>query len=159
MLASSAGPSTETAVVADSAAGLPEPAELPAASIRHIMKRTLGGEQDAISPPSLAAVQRCTTEFLSLIVSEARNRVAKDRRGAVTYADILAALGALGFKQFQEPLKAHMAFHYGQADLRRPAKRAKTNQESAYSIYDDCKEPSTASAATTERGAQETTQS
>ena len=92
---------------------VPEPALLPVTSIRHIMKRALGGEQDAITDPSVSVVQRCTTEFVSLVVSEARVRVAKEGRTSVTYSDIATALNALGFKQFQEPLKAHMTLHYG----------------------------------------------
>ena len=92
---------------------VPEPALLPVTSIRHIMKRAMGGEQDAITDPSISVVQRCTTEFVSLVVSEARVRVAKEGRTSVTYSDIATALNALGFKQFQEPLKAHMTLHYG----------------------------------------------
>ena len=92
---------------------VPEPALLPVTSIRHIMKRAMGGEQDAITDPSVSVVQRCTTEFVSLVVSEARVRVAKEGRTSVTYSDIVTALNALGFKQFQEPLKAHMTLHYG----------------------------------------------
>ena len=107
----------------------PEPALLPRTSIRHIMKRTMGGEHEAITAPSVSAVQRCSTEFLSLVVSEARARVAKDRRSIVTYNDIIAALNHLGFKQFQEPLKAHMLTHYGGAAIKRPAKRARTSAD------------------------------
>lgn len=103
-----------------------EPALLPSASVRHIMKRTMGGEQDAVTAASVTAVQRCTTEFLNLVVSEARARVAKDRRSTVTYADMIAALATLGFKQLQEPLKAHMTLHYGEAAIKRAAKRVRT---------------------------------
>ncbi len=95
------------------------------------MKRAMGGEQEAITAPSITVVQRCTTEFLSLVVSEARARVAKERRTSVTYSDISTALNTLGFKQFQEPLKAHMALHYGGLASKRPTKRPRVEDDPA----------------------------
>ena len=108
---------------------VPEPALLPVTSIRHIMKRAMGGEQDAITDETVSVVQRCTTEFVSLVVSEARVRVAKEGRTSVTYSDIATALNALGFKQFQEPLKAHMTLHYGGSAVKRPPKRQRVEDD------------------------------
>jgi histone H3/H4 len=110
---------------------VPEPALLPVTSIRHIMKRAMGGEQDAITDETVSVVQRCTTEFVSLVVSEARVRVAKEGRTSVTYSDIATALNALGFKQFQEPLKAHMTLHYGGSAIKRPPKRQRVEDDAA----------------------------
>lgn len=95
---------------------------LPASSVSYIMRRAIGGEQDAITAESVIAVQRCTGEFLSLIVSEARARAAQEGRASVSYAEILGVLSGLGFKPFVDPLKSHMLQQYGD-NTKRPMKR------------------------------------
>ena len=98
---------------------------LPLASIRHLMRRAVGGDEQAVvsNEASVAAVQQCTSEFLSFVVSEARIRVAKEGRTTVTYPDMVGALTSLGFKQFLEPVKVHMNLNYHGEGLtrKRPA--------------------------------------
>ena len=74
------------------------PPALPASSVRYIMRRTLGADQDAVTSEAADAVQQCTAEFLSFVASEARARARKEQRAAVTPVDILTTLNALGFK-------------------------------------------------------------
>ena len=58
----------------------------------------MGGDHEALTSEALAAVQRCTSEMLSLVVSEARVKAAKEGRTTVGYADIMGVLSSLGFK-------------------------------------------------------------
>ena len=71
---------------------------LPSKSIRHIMKRSMGGEYEALTADAVAAVQRCSSEMVSMIVSESRVKAVKEGRTTVGYADIMGVLSALGFK-------------------------------------------------------------
>ena len=103
--------------------GTPEDGMLSAASIQHIMKRAIGGEHGAVSAPAVAAVQCCTSEFISFVVSEARMRVAREGRTTVTYTDVASSLITLGFRPFLEPLKAHMVAHYGAGATKRPQQK------------------------------------
>ena len=110
------------------------PAAVPfARSIRHLMKRSLGGEQDALTAESADAVERCTAEFLSFVASEARGRACRDGRSTVTEADLLSTLNTLGFKSYVEPLKAHMQRNYGGARLRAPPKEKAPKRQRAVS--------------------------
>ena len=91
----------------------PKPGDpLPSPSVRHIMTRSLRGEPAVLADGAVEVAQVCASEFLSLVVSEARVRVAREGRASVTDADILGALGALGFKGFVEPLRAFVQTHY-----------------------------------------------
>ena len=103
-----------------------EYADLPADNIRHLMKRAMGGDHEAVSEDSVAVVQRCTSEFINLVASEARMRAFKDRHDKVAFHDVVGALNTLGFKQFIEPIKTHVALHYGMGAAR-PAKRQRAD--------------------------------
>ena len=73
------------------------------------MAHTISTEpRAALSEDAVEAVQVCTGEFLSLLVSEARQRVAREGRDAVTEADLLAVLNTLGFRGFTDSLKSHL---------------------------------------------------
>ena len=100
------------------------------------MRQAMGGDQDAITAESVNAVQRCTGEFLSFVVSEARVRAARENRGSVGYADIVGALSVVGFRPFLEPLKTHMLQHYGEG-AKRPAKRPRPEEEPSASTAQD----------------------
>ena len=122
-------PDAPTPAAAPAAAAAAAPAAaadglLPVDSISHIMKRAIGGQHSAVSETSVAAVQLCTSEFLSLVVHEARQRVAKEGRESVSYSDVAAALSTLGFHAFLEPVRKHMAQHYGEGAMKRPPKRS-----------------------------------
>jgi hypothetical protein len=71
---------------------------LPLGNIRHVMKRSMGGEQGAITGGAAIAVQRCTSEFISLVASEARNRMGNDAKAHLGYADVMGVLTSLNFK-------------------------------------------------------------
>ena len=82
---------------------------LPIRGVRHVMAHTISTEpRAALSEDAVEAVQVCTGEFLSLLVSEARQRVAREGRDAVTEADLLAVLNTLGFRGFTDSLKSHL---------------------------------------------------
>ena len=70
---------------------------LPTKSIRHIMKRSLGAEHDALTREAIEAVQRCTSETVSMIVSEARLRATRQSHTTLGYADIMGVLSDLRF--------------------------------------------------------------
>ena len=70
---------------------------LPTKSIRHIMKRSLGAEHDALTREAIEAVQRCTSETVSMIVSEARLRATRQCHTTLGYADIMGVLSDLRF--------------------------------------------------------------
>ena len=76
------------------------------------MTRSLRADPAVLADGAVEVAQVCASEFLSLVVSEARVRVAREGRASVTDADILGALGALGFKGFVEPLRAFVQTHY-----------------------------------------------
>ena len=76
----------------------------------------------------------CASEFLSLVVSEARVRVAREGRASVTDADILGALGALGFKGFVEPLRAFVATYAPRGGGGGPMSGAKRALEQAQAV-------------------------
>ena len=107
--ATSAVATSAAATSATAARGAPASISslLPAANVRKVMKRAMGPQGGVVSDEAVAAVQRCTSEFLSFVVSEARSRVSKEGREKeggekVSYADIMAALAALGFKCAQQ---------------------------------------------------------
>lgn len=52
--------------------------------------------------------QACSSEFINLVVSEARQRVAREGREVVTETDLLAVLSLMGFRGFHEPLKSYL---------------------------------------------------
>ena len=82
---------------------------LPIRGVRHVMAHTISTEpRAALSEDAVEAVQVCTGEFLSLLVSEARQRVAREGRDAVTEADLLTVLNTLGFRGFTDSLKSHL---------------------------------------------------
>lgn len=96
-----AAPPPATATASSSSAPCGEEGEeaaLPAKSVRHIMQRAMGGDHEALTSDAVDAVQRCTGETISLVVSEARLKAAKEGRTAVGYADIMGVLSGLGFK-------------------------------------------------------------
>ena len=93
----SAAPSTDSADAAPPKT--PPPSSLlPASSVKYVMRRAMGGDQDAITDESVEAMQRCTSEFLSFITSEARERAAREGRASVTYGDISGVLNVFGFR-------------------------------------------------------------
>lgn len=107
--ATSAVATSAAATSATAARGAPASISslLPAANVRKVMKHAMGPQGGLVSDEAVAAVQRCTSEFLSFVVSEARSRVSKEGREKeggekVSYADIMAALAALGFKCAQQ---------------------------------------------------------
>ena len=71
---------------------------LPAKSVLAIMRQAMGGEQDVITSESVDAITRCTAEFLSFVVSEARESSVHDGSSNISYAHILGTLQSLGFK-------------------------------------------------------------
>ena len=62
-----------------------------------------------ISKEAKECVQECVSEFISFLTSEAAERCALEKRKTIGGEDILYAMGSLGFEQYSETLKIHLA--------------------------------------------------
>lgn len=92
------------------------------------MKGQLHGNAK-ISKEAKEIVQECVSEFISFVASEASDRCAGEKRKTINGADIVAAMEALGFDRYIEPLRAFLDKYREklkiEPDGRRDAKRAK----------------------------------
>jgi nuclear transcription Y subunit beta len=62
----------------------------------------------AVRSPS-ECVQECVSEFISFITSEAAEKCSLEKRKTIGGEDILQALGTLGFDNYAQTLKIHLA--------------------------------------------------
>jgi len=62
----------------------------------------------AISNDAVDVIQTCTSEWLSLVVSEARTMAVHNRSSEVSTGDLLAAAERLGYGVLSEPAKKHV---------------------------------------------------
>ena len=74
--------------------------------------RPCAAQTKRIESDAVEAVQACSSEFLSLIATEARVKVRREGRSEVNESDMLWALQALGFKPFADALRGHLHQHY-----------------------------------------------
>ena len=92
------------------------------------MKGQLPGNAK-ISKEAKEIVQECVSEFISFVASEASDRCAGEKRKTINGADIVAAMEALGFDRYIEPLRAFLDKYREKLKLepdgKRDAKRAK----------------------------------
>lgn len=62
-----------------------------------------------ISKEAKECVQECVSEFISFITSEASEKCQMEKRKTIGGEDILYAMVNLGFEQYAETLKVHLA--------------------------------------------------
>mmetsp|Transcript_42909 Transcript_42909/g.96976 ORF Transcript_42909/g.96976 Transcript_42909/m.96976 type:complete len:188 (-) Transcript_42909:441-1004(-) len=107
--------------------------DLESESIRHLMKTMLPHDHQDIPDSTIKLVRVCTTEFLSFVLSEARQHMRKEGRSVLSNVDVLWAMQSISFKQFSDALTSHANDHYG--GLEHAAKRKReepsTGQEAA----------------------------
>ncbi|PSR74444.1 hypothetical protein PHLCEN_2v9856 [Hermanssonia centrifuga] len=81
---------------------------LPIANVSRIMKASVPGTAK-ISKEAKECVQECVSEFISFITSEAAEKCQMEKRKTIGGEDILYAMVTLGFDQYAETLKVHLA--------------------------------------------------
>ena len=62
-----------------------------------------------IAKDAKECVQECVSEFISFITSEAAEKCQLEKRKTIGGEDILYAMGTLGFDNYAETLKIHLA--------------------------------------------------
>ena len=62
-----------------------------------------------ISKEAKECVQECVSEFISFITSEASEKCQMEKRKTIGGEDILYAMATLGFENYAEALKIHLA--------------------------------------------------
>ena len=81
---------------------------LQIANVSRIMKGAVP-PTSKIAKDAKECVQECVSEFISFITSEAAEKCQLEKRKTIGGEDILYAMGALGFENYAETLKIHLA--------------------------------------------------
>jgi len=81
---------------------------LPIANVARIMKSAVPPTAK-IAKDAKECVQECVSEFISFITSEAAEKCQLEKRKTIGGEDILYALASLGFENYAETLKIHLA--------------------------------------------------
>jgi len=81
---------------------------LPIANVSRIMKASVPPTAK-IAKDAKECVQECVSEFISFITSEAAEKCQLEKRKTIGGEDILYAMGTLGFDNYAETLKIHLA--------------------------------------------------
>ncbi|KAF5351046.1 hypothetical protein D9756_008172 [Leucocoprinus leucothites] len=81
---------------------------LPIANVSRIMKGAVPPTAK-IAKDAKECVQECVSEFISFITSEAAEKCQLEKRKTIGGEDILYAMGTLGFENYAETLKIHLA--------------------------------------------------
>ncbi|KIK51487.1 hypothetical protein GYMLUDRAFT_50514 [Collybiopsis luxurians FD-317 M1] len=81
---------------------------LPIANVSRIMKSSVPPTAK-IAKDAKECVQECVSEFISFITSEAAEKCQLEKRKTIGGEDILHAMGSLGFENYVECLKIHLA--------------------------------------------------
>ncbi|KAH6906043.1 histone-fold-containing protein [Coprinopsis sp. MPI-PUGE-AT-0042] len=81
---------------------------LPIANVSRIMKNSVPPTAK-IAKDAKECVQECVSEFISFITSEAAEKCSLEKRKTIGGEDILQALGTLGFDNYAQALKIHLA--------------------------------------------------
>ncbi|KIJ95587.1 hypothetical protein K443DRAFT_682939 [Laccaria amethystina LaAM-08-1] len=81
---------------------------LPIANVSRIMKASVPSTAK-IAKDAKECVQECVSEFISFITSEAAEKCQIEKRKTIGGEDILYAMGSLGFENYAETLKIHLA--------------------------------------------------
>ena len=86
----------------------PSPFRRKIANVARIMKSSVPTTAK-ISKEAKECVQECVSEFISFITSEAAEKCLVEKRKTIGGEDILYAMVTLGFDQYAETLKIHLA--------------------------------------------------
>jgi len=81
---------------------------LPIANVARIMKSSVPPTAK-IAKDAKECVQECVSEFISFITSEAAEKCQMEKRKTIGGEDILYAMISLGFDNYAETLKVHLA--------------------------------------------------
>ncbi|EJD54687.1 hypothetical protein AURDEDRAFT_110219 [Auricularia subglabra TFB-10046 SS5] len=81
---------------------------LPIANVARIMKSSVPSTAK-IAKDAKETVQECVSEFISFITSEAAEKCATEKRKTIAGEDILYAMLSLGFDNYAETLRIHLA--------------------------------------------------
>ncbi|KAF8638732.1 hypothetical protein AX16_010455 [Volvariella volvacea WC 439] len=81
---------------------------LPIANVSRIMKSSVPPTAK-IAKDAKECVQECVSEFISFITSEAAEKCQLEKRKTIGGEDILQAMSTLGFENYAETLKIHLA--------------------------------------------------
>ncbi|KAG6895955.1 Nuclear transcription factor Y subunit B-3 [Termitomyces sp. T32_za158] len=81
---------------------------LPIANVSRIMKASVPSTAK-IAKDAKECVQECVSEFISFITSEAAEKCQLEKRKTIGGEDILYAMTTLGFENYSETLKIHLA--------------------------------------------------
>ena len=81
---------------------------LQIANVSRIMKATVPPTAK-IAKDAKECVQECVSEFISFITSEAAEKCQLEKRKTIGGEDILNAMRSLGFEDYAETLKVHLA--------------------------------------------------
>ncbi|KAI0052034.1 histone-fold-containing protein [Auriscalpium vulgare] len=81
---------------------------LPIANVSRIMKNAVPPTAK-IAKDAKECVQECVSEFISFITSEAAEKCQLEKRKTIGGEDILYAMISLGFENYAETLKIHLA--------------------------------------------------
>ncbi|KAF9244648.1 histone-fold-containing protein [Melanogaster broomeanus] len=81
---------------------------LPIANVSRIMKQSVPSTAK-IAKDAKECVQECVSEFISFITSEAAEKCHMEKRKTIGGEDILYAMASLGFENYAETLKIHLA--------------------------------------------------
>ncbi|KAK0492535.1 histone-fold-containing protein [Armillaria luteobubalina] len=81
---------------------------LPIANVSRIMKSSVPPTAK-IAKDAKECVQECVSEFISFITSEAAEKCQMEKRKTIGGEDILYAMSTLGFDNYAETLKIHLA--------------------------------------------------
>ncbi|KAI5121108.1 hypothetical protein M0805_002781 [Coniferiporia weirii] len=81
---------------------------LPIANVARIMKASVPPTAK-IAKDAKECVQECVSEFISFITSEAAEKCQLEKRKTIGGEDILYAMISLGFENYAETLKIHLA--------------------------------------------------
>lgn len=80
---------------------------LPIANISRLMKNVIPST-GKVAKDAKECVQESVSEFISFLTSEASERCFNERRKTITGEDLIAALSALGFDAYVEPMTIYV---------------------------------------------------
>lgn len=121
---------------------------LPIANVARLMKHTLPPGAK-VSKDAKECMQECVSEFISFVTSEASDRCVLEKRKTVNGEDVLYSLHALGFENYAEVLKIHLAKYRQQQAQQRTSGRGGTVMASSDSGHDHANTATATATATT----------
>jgi nuclear transcription Y subunit beta len=86
----------------------PQDRNLPLANISRIMKKVLPPNMK-VTKDAMLEIQKCVSEFISFITSEAGEKCLNEKRKTLNGDDILYALLNMGFDNYSDVLQVYLA--------------------------------------------------